>query len=257
MSPVRTSTVNASALAASLSFAVGDDAAWLVVPEYQKTKTRNAVVWCHFYGDTAADDFMTDYRSAPIVAALIGAGYLVAASMAGGNNWGNQSSVDAYSNLYAAVETMGYNIDKSVVVGVSMGGLAAALSYAGGTIPGLVGCVGIAPVLNLGDMWNSGTYLESIRAAYGIAGDGSDYAAKTSGHDPALLSGAVWNGKRLRFYASPDDQVCPKATHADVVYALASGATEREMVSCTGAHGDPDQFRASDVLATINAWMGA
>lgn len=244
-------------LASSTSLAVGSDQACLLVPSYQQSVARGLVIWCHAYGESAADDFVRDGRSRPIVSALLGAGYMVAGSLASGPNWGNQAGLDAYGALEASVRARGLTVTKSVLLGVSMGGLPALLSYAVNEIPNLIGVLGVCPVCNLGDMWTRGVYTESIRGAFGIAENGSDYAAKTSGYDPALLAGATWNGKRLRFYASADDAVAPKAEHSDAIDALATGAAESTVVACSGAHGDTDQFRASDVLATVNAWMAA
>lgn len=69
-----------------------------------------------------------------------------------------------------------------------------------------------------------------------------------------LLAASTWNGKRLLLFASPDDTTTPKADHADALAARATGATVAEVVTCSGAHGDADQYRAAAVLAAVDAW---
>jgi hypothetical protein len=86
-----------------------------------------------------------------------------------------------------------------------------------------------------------------------IAGDGSDYASKTAGYDPMLRNANLFNGIRMRFYASADDVVVGKTENSDAMNTLVTGhATETEVVACTGTHGDPSHFQASDYVSFLD-----
>lgn len=104
----------------------------------------------------------------------------------------------------------------------------------------VVGWMGTYPVCSLSNLYSLGTYTADMRAAYNIAPDGSDYAIKTAGHDPVLLSPSTWNGLRMRMWASYSDAAVPRAQNEDVLKSLADGhATEDTIVTTTGNHGDP------------------
>lgn len=89
----------------------------------------------------------------------------------------------------------------------------------------------------------------NIRTAYGLAADGSDYAAKTAGHDPYLLSAACY-ATRLRFIADTSDTNVSKAGNTDLFRTLVAGtATESGLVTKLGGHlagaaNDPGDFVA-------------
>lgn len=251
---MHTGAVAAAYLALVKRFTVGSDSAYLMVPKYQQTLTRHLVLHTHAMGEPSVDFCATDPRQRPVTSALLAAGYVVAASTAAGDNWGNQAALDAYAALHAAIGDLGYTLDKTVLLGVSMGGIPALLSYAGGVIPRVAGFIGICPAASLAAAWSNGALTTAIRTAYGIAGDGSDYASKTAGHDPMLFAVPTWNDKRLLMFASNEDTTTLKASHADALAARATGATVAEVVTCSGAHGDADQYRAAAVLAAVDAW---
>lgn len=253
---MHTSLGSASELAQSRLLQVGSDSAFLMVPQYQRSRTRHLVIHVHAMGEPSVDYCATDPRQRPVTSALLAAGYIVAASTAAGDNWGNQAALDAYAALHTAIANLGYTVDKTIVLGVSMGGVPALLAYAGSILPRIAGFVGICPATNLGQAWLNGALTTAIRDAYGIAVDGSDYASKTAGHDPMLLAASAWNGKRLLMFASPDDTTIPKASHADALAARATGAAVAEVVTCSGAHGDADQYRAASVVAAVDSWVG-
>lgn len=185
--------------------------------------------------------------------ALINAGYIIASSNAAGDNWGNEAGCAAYEALYTYVNA-NYNITRVVGWSQSMGGLCGLTGLADQTIP-YDGWVGTYPVCNLADMFagNAGVYAPAIRTAYGIAGDGSDYAAKTAGYDPALRLAAEYAGRRMLFFASAADTVVSKTNNSDALNALVTGqATENTVVVCTGDHGNNTHFQAVKTLQLFN-----
>lgn len=109
--------------------------------------------------------------------------------MHGSDSWGNATAQADVLDLYALLSSRS-TITKVVLIGGSMGGIAAANIAAAGTLTNLSGVYCIDAALSLSAMFaaNAGTYSASIRTGYGIAADGSDYASKTSGFDPLLKS---------------------------------------------------------------------
>jgi len=68
------------------------------------------------------------------------------------------------------------------------------------------------PTFDLRQRYDNGRASE-IRAAYGIAADGSDYAAKTAGYDPALRSPADFKGVPIWSTYSTLDTSVPASSH--------------------------------------------
>ena len=212
----------------------------------------SAVVYHHGAGETAAS-LTSDPLKAGVVARLLDDGYLVASSDAAGENWGNQAGLDAYTALQSYLVT-NYAPTKTAIFSQSMGGCTGLLAASTG-FTGLCAWFGICPVCSLSSMFaaNAGTYAGAIRTAYGIAGDGSDYASKTSGFDPALKSASLFNRLPMRFWSSSGDTVVGKTTNSDAMATLVSGSkAESTNVACTGDHGDTSHFDpqgVSDFLA--------
>ena len=202
----------------------------------------SAVVYHHGVGENAGS-LTSDTLKAGVVDRLLTDGYLLASSSAAGDNWGNQAGLDAYTALQAYLVT-NYAPAKTAIFSQSMGGCTGLLTAANG-FAGLCAWFGIYPVCNLANMFggNSGTYASSIRSAFGIAGDGSDYASKTSGFDPALKSASLFNRLPMRFWSSPGDTVVNKTNNSDAMATLvAASKAESTNVLCTGDHGHTSHF---------------
>lgn len=223
----------------------------LVPKTYQAGTPAPLVIYHHGVGEDQTA-ITTDTLKLDVIDRLLRYGYIVCASNNGGDNWGNDASLTATTNLYNYM-TANYNISRVVFLSQSAGGPSGLLSL-GGAIP-VKGWLGIYPVCNLANMFggNAGLFAPNIRAAYGIAPDGSDYAAKTAGHDPVLVAAATFDNIRMRFYASASDMTVTKADNSDQMATLVTGhATEHEVVVCTGIHGDPSHFQTCDVVAFFN-----
>jgi len=183
---------------------------------------------------------------------LLQNGYVIASSDQAGNNWGNQAGLDSSAACHAML-VADYGVKLSVDLGISMGGLLGLLEYAGRTIPGLVGFYGWAPACSLLDMYTTDPLpgvTDSIKTAFGIAPDGSDYASKTAGHDPLLLSPMLFNGFKLRFVASPDDTIVVMADNTTpMVDLIDANAIEASILTVSGPHDDPSHINIADTLA--------
>lgn len=224
----------------------GQSAEYLVPPSQSGT----LVLYHHGSGEAQAawrvDTLKPDLRES-----LLGAGHILAASAARGNNWGNQLSVDDYVALYNDAVSR-FSVSKVIFLSQSMGGISGLLAVVDGRVP-VDGWLGIFPACNLANNYANIGFTDAIKSAYGIAADGSDYAAKTAGHDPVLLSGNLFTGLPMRFYASASDTTVTKADNTDAMAALVSGyAAESDVVVCTGGHGDGSHFQPSDVLSFIS-----
>lgn len=198
---------------------------------------------------------LPDYRT--LINALLDEGYIVAASRltdnlsTGANNWGNQAAVNANAELFDYV-TDHYRVNSAQVamLGSSMGGLVTMLAFADGRIP-LRGAALYSAVLNLRHQYDTNPFMaRGIRAAYGIAEDGSDYYAKTEGHDPILRPPSNYAGFRFRFYSAPDDPLVSHDVNTEAMAALiGSLATESGVVRLAGGHGANLKITVADLLA--------
>ncbi len=210
------------------------------------------VIYHHGVGENALS-LIGDTLKEDVIAGLGGVGYRVISSGANGDNWGNQASLDDYYTLYNAFAGAGVNTNALYFLSQSMGGCSGLLGLALDTrySPLPTKWYGIYPVCSLANMFggNAGTFAASIRAAFGIASDGSDYSTKTAGYDPLLVSAASFDNKYLRFIASPSDTVVSKSANSDAMSSHVSGhALANTVVTSSGDHGDPSNFRPQDVL---------
>lgn len=213
------------------------------------------IIYCHGAGGDKT--FLTLDLHLHLLSYLCAAGYRVVASDLESQGWGNAASLLELVQLRTAVATK-VTSSKTMLWGESMGSLTALLSLADATNwSDVIGYYGVYPVCNLASMFgnNAGAFAVPIRAAYGIAADGSDYATKTSGHDPALLAASAFNGRRMQFSASSDDNTVDRTTNADQMATLVSGhALENTVLSKTnGGHGAPIYYATpAEIVALFN-----
>lgn len=203
----------------------------------------------HGMGETSTG-ITTDTLKQGIVDSFAEQGWIIAASSAAGNNCGNDAGMNAHRALLGYL-LQTYPTAKVLIWGQSAGGLTSLSSIARGQNPRLVGCLLTYPVANLANFYSLGTYAPDIRTAYGIASDGSDYAAKTAGYDPILDEPNRFGRIRYRMYASASDTVVPKASNSDLLQPrlFMAGATESTIIVCSGNHGDASHFQSRDYVA--------
>lgn len=195
------------------------------------------VIYVHSYGETQ-DAIVGRTAKAPLVTALVAAGYTVAASGSGGNAWGNPTALRSQRALYDAVPAA----SKSGGVylwGQSMGGSASLLAV--DVLPDVRAWVGIYPACNVGAVRRAGRFAESIDAAYP---DRTLLASRS----PALPRHLA--GLPMLFWASPDDTVVATADNTTLCArdAKAAGADVR-VITTVGDHGDASNFDAAELLA--------
>jgi len=217
------------------------------------------IVWCHESGGSQNSPWSNAF-SASLVSALVDSGWIIASSnMGGATTWGNAAATNSIAPLIAWVETT-WTVTDIVLVGQSMGGIAA-LNYIGlgGYDSRVRGFVGTAGAASLAAMWAQAGFKADIRTAYGFVDDG-DYATATSGRDPMLRTASAFNGLRYRWFTSPGDTAVTKVDHADPMSARVTGALERQVVVAgSGGHFDPTSygwFLESDWSQFLNRCRG-
>lgn len=194
------------------------------------------MIAAHGHGGTV-EEWQAGTDQAALREALLGAGYSIASSDAGGNVWGAPASVTAYEDLYhwAAREAGARHV---VLLGQSMGGLPALQLV--GRIPATA-FVGIYPVCNLATMTDK---FPTFRQAWP---DGAPA-------DLSPVSPAYPPGFRALFFASPQDTTVPKATNTDMCAAVAAAAgADVTVVAAEGEHGDPSVFQPARVVEFLSA----
>lgn len=175
-----------------------------------------------------------------IVASTVGKS--AAASPANpGDEWGNQSILDSVVALYRYIRDR-YAIGPVVIWGQSMGGLAALLTTANHSIPGIAAVMLNEPVCSLSAAFTGGTFGAGIKDAYNLAANGSDYASKTAGHDPMLFPPAAYRGIPMWLSTSNGDTYVPPADH---VNKIVTKLTDPVVYMGTGQHGDVSMFPAT------------
>ena len=213
----------------------------LVPVGYSATTGANIILYCHSNNGIESEvGDRTDANRAAFIDALIAGGYVIAGSLLNGNNWGNNAGLASLVDLYAYLVT-NYRCLKTLLWGQSMGGLPALLAISDARIPRVKGVLAVVPVCNLAAMFdnNTGTYAATIRTAYGIAANGSDYSTLTAGHDPVLLDADVFENIGIMLISSPSDTIVDEAENATTFAALVDGvAYETTHLHHTGNHGD-------------------
>lgn len=214
----------------------------IALPTSYDSRVPNPAVLM-FHGSASDETHWGDNGNGRGVAnAFLDAGYVVIGASHTTNRitFGAQMSLDAYVTAFMEAAKL-YNLGSVVFYGNSMGGIESLLSLAEGRIPGVVAWIGSVPTASLDAMWNlTPGYLdriEHIRTAYGIAADGSDYAAKTAGHDPMMLDPRLFGGVPMYAVVATDDEALDQSRHWDVFAPrVAPYATEMKRLNITGGH---------------------
>lgn len=176
--------------------------------------------------------------------------WVLISSDAHGNAWSNQTALDDYRRCYDWAASI-WNVTDVLLHGWSMGGLTVVNLAGKETIPKVRGTVSIDGALSLAN--EPSIYTAEVRTAYGVASDGSDYAAKTAGFDPCVVSASAWTGKPLFIEASTGDTLIIKANHSDVFVPRVTSLAPVTYKVGSGAHVADANFMPSDVLAFYDA----
>jgi hypothetical protein len=172
--------------------------------------------------------------------ALVEAGYIVLACSlnASKTTWGNQASTNAYYQAYKYLKS-NYAIGSVVFYANSMGGIESLNALAENKIP-CCAWAATVPTYDLRNNYDNPMFTGAIRGAYGIAPDGSDYATKTAGRDPALMSPYAFRCVPMMALAPADDAAVSKAENTDkLIDAVKNTAIEVQRIDVpngTGGH---------------------
>lgn len=236
----------------------GQPSCILLPTSYNSGTPTDLIIFCHGQNQAqTAPDTETDPRTMSVV--LCGAGFIIAASAARSNSWGNPGAVEDNVQLERYMRA-NFNIRHTYVWGQSMGGIVGLNLISSGRID-VKGAFFHAPVCSLQALHNNGAgaYAGIIDAAYGITGSGDNtYAIKTRGHDPLLRTASAFHHIPMRFYASASDGTVPKATNSDPFAALLAGwCREAAVVTATGGHIDTSHIQTADTLAFLQRCQAA
>ncbi|WP_422745657.1 alpha/beta hydrolase [Mycobacterium sp. WMMD1722] len=173
--------------------------------------------------------------------ALTGAGYVVVASRAGGNVWGNAASRRVYADLaYGSAEH--YGVDKLFLLSESMGAIAATNLMAGGEF-NISGMVAINPLLDV----------RSLEPKYVAQAEDANSDVPISAVNPIDIPVAKMKDEKLRFYVTPDDQLVPTDRNATAFERRYGGVADISTVMCSGEHMDPSCIQGKDIVAWFNS----
>ena len=138
-----------------------------------------------------------------------------------------------------------------ILVGNSMGGIAAQNALLTNTIPNVAGLYLTDPTYSLLQRYENGRKSE-IDSAYEIAADGSDYAEKTHGYDPALRHWSHYRGIPIRVLASSKDSAIDLALHGQKLKTYLADHNDVDLTDTgTTGHNTADRFDSADLLAFI------
>ena len=157
----------------------------IVVPSgYDSRKPRPAVILFHGLGSTELT-WATNANYHAIQKALTDEGFIVISGARRNEygTWGNANAQAAYIETYRYL-LANYSISCVACLANSMGGIEFFNTLKTGKI-GIPTClVATSATANLLSCYNSAPLNASIKSAYAIASDGSDYSTKTEGFDP-------------------------------------------------------------------------
>lgn len=225
---------------------------WL--PRNTSASGNTLVLWSHPHSQN--EQVAPGYFAYPLFQAAVNEGWICAASNMHGDQWGNATAQTDLLNLYNYVHSR-WPVGKVILVGGSMGGLATANAVAADTVPNVVGAATLDGVLSLSSIHANSTYTTSVRTAYGIAADGSDYGAKTAGFDPMLTAASAFTDTRWRFYGGDADVTVPPASHMDPFAARLGAAPEATVLRHSRTHLSPDGAWGADFAAFVHRCIGA
>ncbi|WP_230670805.1 alpha/beta fold hydrolase [Rathayibacter sp. Leaf248] len=178
------------------------------------------------------------------------AGVIYARSAFHGDSYGSAAAMSDAAELYRKALEIA-PISHVILVGNSMGGIAAQNALIRGDVPNVTGLYLVDPTYDLRQRYDGGRK-DEVTAAYGLAADGSDYTAKTAGYDPALQPASAWRGVPVRIVCSTGDTVVPKTAHADKLATKLATTNDVQLLN-TGdvGHNTPARFISADLAAFI------
>ena len=208
------------------------------VPAGYDSRRAYPVAIC-FHGNGSDETFwLFDGNYNVMTRALLAAGFIVVGASYGANKftWGAAVSQAAYQAAYRYVRD-NYNIGAVALFGQSMGGIESLNTAAAGLIPGVVAMAFMVPTFSLANNFANPTFRDLIRSTYGIAADGSDYASKTLGFDPAAMPPNAFYGVPMSIVVATDDTAIVPGANGVALNASQAGYAKRLTYQATaGGH---------------------
>lgn len=248
-----------------------NDVALVLAPTSRpEGSTLNAVV--SFHGSGGSQNTINGTNTNTVRDALLDAGYLILSPNLHGNSWSNEQSMTDVAALVGWARNI-WSVPRLFIFAQSMGGGIGALALARQVVTPVVAAAFLAPAVSLSTAYaKGGLTATDINTAYSLASDGSDYAAKTAGHDALARPASDYAGRWIRVYASASDATTNKAANADAFQAKVSPvAGVFEAVTVTGAHLSADHYKPAQIVdfyaralaavttptSTVSVWTGA
>ena len=214
---------------------VGGQSAVAVVPPGDSP--TGLVLYVHGHGETH-DSLTGGSDQKRVTDRLVADGYVVAASDAHFDAWGNETSQQDYVALAAELKSR-YDTPQTFLLAESMGGVAALQILAGDQIPDLAGLAGISMLVDPTVAADT-EYGEELRAAYGGQ-------LPTGTQNPLNIPAEQFAGDPIRLYIAPEDATVIYAENAEPFLAKLQGVADISAVSCEGGHIDPSCFQTDDL----------
>lgn len=206
---------------------------------YDSRKPRPMVLMFHGHGGTPDRYGNSVDGYFPMAKAYTDAGFIVVSGgfLPNSMTWGSDDSLLAYEWAYRyAISFLA--VSNVFIHANSMGGIESLLTLARNVIP-CEAWVATVPTVSLAANYADG-FGGFIRTAYGMASDGSDYATKTAGHDPALMDISFMRGVPVMVAIATDDTtVLPDHNWNAIESKVQAAAAAYKRINVTGNHSSP------------------
>jgi len=223
------------------------DLAYVLVPDVlEEGGAARAVM--SYHGRSGSRNSINGDNIIGVRDALLDDGFVLLSPQMHGDQWGNATAQNDAEVLYSWASSI-WTLTRIYLYAFSMGGNAAALSLARGVIP-YSSTIMLAPSLNLRAAWDRADAAQpTIRTAFGITADGSDYAEKTAGWDGILRPPSEFAGERVLIYASAGDTTVDREVNADQFASQVEGIATCTVVSVTGGHLSTSHYKPAEAVA--------
>lgn len=220
---------------------------------YDSRKPRPAVILFHGLGSTERT-WATNANYHAIQKALTDAGFIVISGARRNEygTWGNANAQAAYAETYRYL-LANYSVSCIACLANSMGGIEFFNSLSSALI-GVPTCfVGTSATANLLSCYNSAPLNASIKSAYAIASDGSNYSTKTEGFDPIKERPDSFFGLPQLWVCADDDATVSTTLNRNQMTNL-SGVSANKITHinvATGGH----EFDITPYLSQITTFI--
>jgi hypothetical protein len=180
------------------------------------------------------------------------AGYVVLSQKMHGDQFGNTTAqTDLTNGINWAEGISGWTVKHVLLWGESMGGGAMAAAYARKSVPNVRAAFLAAPLLDYTyePPGADPTLKSALYAAYGVAADGSDLAAKTAGFSPMSRDAADYTGIRVLISSSSQDPTVTQTQNAIAwINKITPVASDIYDYRTTGGHVSAQHYPQTEIV---------